>query len=68
MHRFQVGACCVVALITGTSIIVANTGDCRAVIDHGGIAYPLSTPHSANEENERARLKREHPGEADIVR
>lgn len=42
---FQVGACCVVALITDRSVIVANAGDCRAVLGDGSVAHPLSEPH-----------------------
>eukprot|EP00919_Chromeraceae_sp_WS-2016_P062069 GHVR01147043.1.p1 GENE.GHVR01147043.1~~GHVR01147043.1.p1 ORF type:complete len:557 (+),score=177.20 GHVR01147043.1:170-1840(+) len=63
----KVGACCVTVLVDSDHIIVANCGDCKAVLCRGGKAIPLSTEHSANQESEQERLRREHPGESDVV-
>eukprot|EP00300_Choanocystis_sp_HF-7_P014220 c18610_g1_i2.p2 GENE.c18610_g1_i2~~c18610_g1_i2.p2 ORF type:complete len:466 (+),score=123.67 c18610_g1_i2:54-1451(+) len=56
------GCTAIAALITtnpsGTrSIVVANAGDSRAVLCRGGKAVDLSTDHSPNLPEERARIK-----------
>ena len=40
-----VGSTSVVAIVSPTRIVVANTGDSRAVLSTGGKALPLSTDH-----------------------
>ena len=59
------GACALVALVSARSIIVANCGDCRAVLARGAVAdgaaaasaTALSTDHKPDAHAERARLK-----------
>ncbi|GLT36646.1 hypothetical protein SLA2020_110100 [Shorea laevis] len=51
------GACCVTALIEGQDIVVANVGDCRAVLCRGGVAEALTTDHKPEKEDERNRIE-----------
>ncbi|GKV14609.1 hypothetical protein SLEP1_g25452 [Rubroshorea leprosula] len=51
------GACCVTALIEGQDIVVANVGDCRAVLCRGGLAEALTTDHKPEKEDERKRIE-----------
>jgi len=53
----NVGCTAVTTVITETSIIVANSGDSRAVLCRGGIAIPLSRDHKPNLEIERSRIE-----------
>lgn len=53
----NVGCTAVSALITPRAIIVANSGDSRAVLSRGGVAVPLSRDHKPNDEDERARIE-----------
>eukprot|EP01029_Cantina_marsupialis_P027935 TRINITY_DN774198_c0_g1_i1.p1 TRINITY_DN774198_c0_g1~~TRINITY_DN774198_c0_g1_i1.p1 ORF type:complete len:353 (-),score=98.43 TRINITY_DN774198_c0_g1_i1:74-1132(-) len=67
----RVGCCALVLSFSEDKLIVANAGDCRAVmgskIDNQRKSTPLSTDHSANSASEQARLRKEHPGEKNIV-
>jgi len=53
----NVGCTAVTALVTPTSIVVANSGDSRAVLCRAGVAIPLSQDHKPNLETERARIE-----------
>ena len=67
----SVGSCAVIAVVRDDHLVVANLGDCRAVIGQlSGDKYSALTitqDHNAREEREVEILKREHPGERDIV-
>jgi len=73
------GACANVAHVNGNDLVVANAGDCRAVIgrsftDKGtGMtrweAIPLSVDHELKyNQAERQRLLTEHPDEDDVIK
>ncbi|XP_057813869.1 probable protein phosphatase 2C 2 [Cryptomeria japonica] len=51
------GACCVTALITGDLMVVANAGDCRAVLSRDGNAEALTCDHRVEREDERQRIE-----------
>ncbi|MQL90083.1 hypothetical protein Taro_022663, partial [Colocasia esculenta] len=51
------GSCCVTALIEKETIIIANLGDCRAVLSRGGIAEALTNDHTASREEEQQRIQ-----------
>ena len=56
------GACCVTAIIEGQDIVVANVGDCRAVLCRGGLVEALealTTDHKPNNEEEQKRIEDE---------
>ena len=61
------GACVNSLLLHGKNAFVANTGDCRSVLgrkeNNKWVSVPLSTDHTYNNQNEVARITREHPGE-----
>ena len=64
------GTCAVSAFIDleARTICVSNLGDCRVVlgiIEEGGLprTIPLSWDHSADLEQERLRVREEHPGD-----
>eukprot|EP00382_Lankesteria_abbotti_P000071 CAMPEP_0113846874 /NCGR_PEP_ID=MMETSP0372-20130328/1548_1 /TAXON_ID=340204 /ORGANISM="Lankesteria abbotti" /LENGTH=377 /DNA_ID=CAMNT_0000816063 /DNA_START=118 /DNA_END=1251 /DNA_ORIENTATION=+ /assembly_acc=CAM_ASM_000359 len=61
------GACACVVLVAGDSLIVANAGDCKAVLSRNGKAMALSVEHNANVPSERAALMAAHPSEVDVV-
>ncbi|KAL8272908.1 hypothetical protein Esti_003162 [Eimeria stiedai] len=75
----QVGACCLVLLLTEDRIIVANSGDCMAVLQRGSSSrnrgwrskqeqvVVLNQQHNANSPEERRRLQQIHPNEDDVV-
>ena len=81
----RTGACAISLHCDGSNLVVANVGDCRAVLGRvrerkaaGGTgegavaavsveAVALSEDHSTNSPAEQARLRKEHPGEDDIV-
>jgi len=78
----RVGACAVSAVITPRFVVVANAGDCRAVLgrvwkhapagtdDASEVfvtATPLSHDHNARMPREATKLAAAHPGESDIV-
>ncbi|XP_009624474.1 probable protein phosphatase 2C 75 isoform X1 [Nicotiana tomentosiformis] len=51
------GSTAVVTILTDETIIVANCGDLRAVLSHGGSAIPLSYDHKPDRQEERARIE-----------
>ncbi|KAA0157206.1 hypothetical protein FNF27_01813 [Cafeteria roenbergensis] len=71
------GACSLTCAVSPDHIVVANAGDCRAVLavaedDNPAGSAPsavveLSRDHNAREPREKERLAAEHPGEDDIV-
>lgn len=50
------GCTALAAVIAGGRLLVANAGDCRAVLCRGGRAVGLSRQHTAELEDERARI------------
>jgi len=64
----RVGSCAVTVAVTEEHYVVANAGDCKALLCTNGKAVPLSRIHNANDPDERARLRREHSQEQDAVR
>ncbi|RHY73151.1 hypothetical protein DYB38_012632 [Aphanomyces astaci] len=67
----RVGACSQLAYIKDGLLVVANAGDCRAVLgsveDGSVVATPLSNDHNAKLAVEKTRLSAAHPNEANIV-
>ncbi|KAG7605731.1 putative protein phosphatase 2C 75 [Arabidopsis thaliana] len=51
------GSTAVTAVLTHDHIIVANTGDSRAVLCRNGMAIPLSNDHKPDRPDERARIE-----------
>ncbi|KAH9312795.1 hypothetical protein KI387_027830, partial [Taxus chinensis] len=51
------GACCVTALIKDRSLVVANAGDCRAVLSRSGNAEALTCDHKPGTEKEKKRIE-----------
>ncbi|XP_010542664.1 PREDICTED: probable protein phosphatase 2C 25 [Tarenaya hassleriana] len=51
------GSCCVTALVRDGNLVVANAGDCRAVMSVGGVAQPLTSDHRPSREDERNRIE-----------
>jgi pyruvate dehydrogenase phosphatase len=68
----SVGACAVVAVVIDNNLIVANSGDCQAVLvsssPNGVKGENICEIHSSNLKSEQERLAKEHPLEEDIVR
>lgn len=68
----SVGSCATVALILDKYFVVANAGDCQAVLvtnKNGEIkGINICQIHSSNLKEEQQKLAKEHPGEEDIVR
>ncbi|KAK8821720.1 protein phosphatase 2C [Blastocystis sp. ATCC 50177/Nand II] len=66
------GACLVTALIFGNHCVVANAGDCRAVLgkksEEGVSAVALTKDHNIREPEELKKLKAAHPKERDLVK
>lgn len=50
------GCTALVALMIGRTLVVANAGDCRCVLDRGTEPVALSRDHTAALEDERARI------------
>jgi protein phosphatase 2C family protein 2/3 len=51
------GSTAIIIVVTERQFIVANAGDCRAVLYKGGAGYtPLSTDHKPNDELESQRI------------
>ncbi|RLO11174.1 hypothetical protein DYB28_005069 [Aphanomyces astaci] len=68
----RVGACTMLAYAKGSTLVVANAGDVRAVLAsndawRGLVATPLSTDHNAKHVSEQNRLTEKHPNETDVV-
>ncbi|KAL1208075.1 putative protein phosphatase 2C 75 [Cardamine amara subsp. amara] len=51
------GSTAVAAVLTQEHIVVANTGDSRAVLCRSGVAIPLSNDHKPDRPDERARIE-----------
>lgn len=51
------GSCCVTALINDGNLVVANAGDCRAVLSVGGYAEALTSDHRPSRDDERNRIE-----------
>lgn len=54
----QAGSTCVVAVVRGDQLIVANAGDSRAVLSRQGNVVALSRDHKPMEEDERERIQK----------
>jgi serine/threonine protein phosphatase PrpC len=54
------GTCAVAATFYGDALIVANVGDCEAVLCRGGQPYELTCPHKASRDTEVERIRRTH--------
>lgn len=67
----SVGACGLVAILVEDTLAVANAGDCQAVVvkvkDGKVTGENVCEIHSSNIESEKQKLRKEHPGEEDIV-
>lgn len=68
----KVGSCVLIALKKKGHLIIANCGDCRAVLgsmdnQSNSSATKLNHEHNCREALEQIDLKRNHPNEADIV-
>ncbi|KAL2621835.1 hypothetical protein R1flu_002040 [Riccia fluitans] len=51
------GASCVTALMRDGYLVVANAGDCRAVMSRAGLAEALTVDHRAGREDEKKRIE-----------
>ncbi|KAG6433284.1 hypothetical protein SASPL_104892 [Salvia splendens] len=51
------GTGCVTALVHEGDLVVSNTGDCRAVMSHGGVAEALTTDHRPSLDEEMKRIE-----------
>ncbi|KAH7677850.1 pyruvate dehydrogenase phosphatase protein [Dioscorea alata] len=69
----SVGSCCLVGVVFGGMLYVANAGDSRAVLGRlekgfrDVTAIQLTTEHNASNESVRAELQSLHPGDSQIV-
>ena len=67
----SVGSCCLVGVISGNHLYVANLGDSRVVLGtqkQGKIvASRISDEHNAGNEEVRKELKEQHPDDSQIV-
>ncbi|XP_062120200.1 protein phosphatase 2C 51-like [Humulus lupulus] len=52
-----VGSTAVVAVVAEEEVVVANCGDCRAVMSRAGVALALSTDHKPNIPDELERIE-----------
>ncbi|XP_073159463.1 probable protein phosphatase 2C 60 [Henckelia pumila] len=68
-----VGSCCLVGVICGGTLYIANLGDSRAVLGRlvkatgEVLAVQLSAEHNASIESVRQELKSQHPEDSKIV-
>ncbi|XP_020518950.1 probable protein phosphatase 2C 74 isoform X1 [Amborella trichopoda] len=51
------GACVATAFLSNGELHVANAGDCRVVLSSKGTAYPLTSDHRVEREDERIRIE-----------
>ena len=51
------GACSLSVLLKDGHLVVANAGDCKAVLSRGGKAEALNTLHRASNAEERQRIE-----------
>jgi len=71
----KVGSCVLLVMHKGSQLVVANCGDCRAVLGTAGegdsakrhFATRLSHDHNSRVPLEAVRLLRAHPDESDII-
>lgn len=68
----KVGSCVLLALKKNDHLVIANCGDCRAVLgsiddQSNAHAMKINREHNCREAFEQMELKREHPNEVDIV-
>jgi pyruvate dehydrogenase phosphatase len=69
----QVGACVLMACTTDSSIVVANAGDCRALLavrdETNNKLRPcqISNDHNAREKVEKIKLRNAHPDESNVI-
>lgn len=67
----SVGSCCLVGVVSGNTLYVANLGDSRVVmgtVKQGRVeAVRLSKEHNACNKEVREELKAEHPDDSHIV-
>lgn len=69
----SVGSCCLVGVICGGMLYIANAGDSRAVLgrwltgDREVSAVQMSTEHNASNESVREELRSLHPDDPHIV-
>ena len=67
----SVGSCCLVGVISGNHLYVANLGDSRVVLgtEKQGkiVAVRLSDEHNAGNAEVRKELKEQHPDDSHIV-
>ena len=68
-----VGSCCLVGVVSGGSLYVANLGDSRAVLGRAVkatgevLSMQLSSEHNASVESVRQELQSMHPDDPQIV-
>lgn len=68
-----VGSCCLVGIICGGILYIANLGDSRAVLGRlvkatgEVLSVQLSAEHNASIESVRQELKSQHPDDSQIV-
>ena len=69
----QVGACVLMACTTDSNIVVANAGDCRALLavrdETSNKLRPcqISNDHNAREKVEKLKLREAHPDEPNVI-
>eukprot|EP00899_Mesostigma_viride_P003268 jgi/Mesvir1/12942/Mv05957-RA.1 len=56
-EKEDIGTTAIVSLVMGRLLLVANAGDCRAVLCHRGKAVALSRDHTPKCEDEKRRIK-----------
>lgn len=62
-----VGACAISVAVTDSHYIVANAGDCKALLYTGGKAIALNSTHNVDDPAECDRVRSLHPLEHDAV-
>lgn len=65
LRALRVGACALTLLVAPELVVVANCGDCQALLVRDGVPRQLSRVHNADQPEEQRRLREAHPGEAD---